>query len=98
MEGAAPSRRGCMNSRISRSFLDFLGGNPGISQGPRSLLGEAEYEEGEESLEEEDPEETEVAGAPESFEASNLALSTQPLASQSEPNFLKMMEKMSQFM
>ncbi|MBW0484576.1 hypothetical protein O181_024291 [Austropuccinia psidii MF-1] len=42
MEVAAPSRR-------SRSFSGLLGGYPSISQGPRSRLGEAEDEEGEES-------------------------------------------------
>ncbi|MBW0576616.1 hypothetical protein O181_116331, partial [Austropuccinia psidii MF-1] len=51
---------------------------------------------------EEDSEETEVAaaleGAPEASEAPNLAHSNQPLVSQAEPNFLKMMEQMTQFM
>ncbi|MBW0585454.1 hypothetical protein O181_125169, partial [Austropuccinia psidii MF-1] len=55
-----------------------------------------EADQGEES------EETEVAaalaGAPEASEAPNLALSNQPLVSQAEPNFLKMMEQMTQFM
>ncbi|MBW0488929.1 hypothetical protein O181_028644 [Austropuccinia psidii MF-1] len=64
--------------------------------GPRSRSGEAEDEEGEEF------EETEVAaalaGAPEAFEDQNLAPSNQPLFSQAEPNFLKMMEQMTQFM
>ncbi|MBW0536065.1 hypothetical protein O181_075780 [Austropuccinia psidii MF-1] len=50
----------------------------------------------------EEPEETEVAaalaGAPEVSEAPNLAPSDQPLVSQAEPNFLKMMEQMTQFM
>ncbi|MBW0485013.1 hypothetical protein O181_024728 [Austropuccinia psidii MF-1] len=58
----------------------------------RSRSGEAEDEEGEDS------EETEVAGAPEASEAPNLAHSNQPLVSQAEPNFLKMMEQMTQFM
>ncbi|MBW0536623.1 hypothetical protein O181_076338 [Austropuccinia psidii MF-1] len=66
MEGAAPSRRGGMKSRISRSFSVILGGYP--------------------------------AGAPKASEAANLAHSNQPLVSQAEPNFLKMMEKMTQFM
>ncbi|MBW0488184.1 hypothetical protein O181_027899 [Austropuccinia psidii MF-1] len=57
MEGASPSRRGGVKSRRSISFPDLLGGYPSISQGPGSRLGEAEYEEGEES------EETEVAAA-----------------------------------
>ncbi|MBW0530323.1 hypothetical protein O181_070038 [Austropuccinia psidii MF-1] len=39
MEGAAPSRRGGMKSRRSRSFSGLLGGYPGNSQGPRSRLG-----------------------------------------------------------
>ncbi|MBW0497703.1 hypothetical protein O181_037418 [Austropuccinia psidii MF-1] len=80
MEGAAPSRRGGVKSRLE----------------------EAEDKEGEESVEEEESEETEVAaalaGAPEASEAPNLALSNQPLVSQAEPNFLKMMEQMTQFM
>ncbi|MBW0589645.1 hypothetical protein O181_129360 [Austropuccinia psidii MF-1] len=46
MEGAAPSRRGGVKSRRSRSFSGLLGGYPGVSQGPRSRLGEAEDEEG----------------------------------------------------
>ncbi|MBW0507800.1 hypothetical protein O181_047515 [Austropuccinia psidii MF-1] len=95
MEGAAPSRRGGMKSRRSRSFSGLLGGYPSISQGCRSRSGEAEDKEGEES------EETEVsdslAGAPEASEASNIAHSNQPLVSQAEPNFLKMMEHMTQF-
>ncbi|MBW0522067.1 hypothetical protein O181_061782 [Austropuccinia psidii MF-1] len=96
MKGAAPSRRGGLKSRSSRSFLGLLGGYPSIPQGPRSRSGGAEDEEGEES------EETEVAasweGSPEASEALNLAPSNQPLVSQAEPNFLKMMEQMTQFM
>ncbi|MBW0583208.1 hypothetical protein O181_122923 [Austropuccinia psidii MF-1] len=102
MEGAAPSRRGGVKSRRSRSFSGLLGGYPSIPQGPRSRLGEAEDEEGEESVEEEESEEAEVAaflaGAPEASEAPNLALSNQPLVSQAEPNFIKMMEQITQFM
>ncbi|MBW0470460.1 hypothetical protein O181_010175 [Austropuccinia psidii MF-1] len=53
-------------------------------------------------MEEEESEETEVAaalaGAPEASESSNLAHDNQPLVFQAEPNFLKMMEKMTQFM
>ncbi|MBW0501106.1 hypothetical protein O181_040821 [Austropuccinia psidii MF-1] len=67
-----------------------------MSEGAREILGEAEDEEGEEF------EETEVAtalaGAPEASEAKNLAHSNQPLVSQAELNFLKMMEQMTQFM
>ncbi|MBW0482686.1 hypothetical protein O181_022401 [Austropuccinia psidii MF-1] len=58
MEGAAPSRRGGMNSRRSRSFSGLFGGYPGMSEGARGRLGEAEHEEGEESVEEEESEET----------------------------------------
>ncbi|MBW0575633.1 hypothetical protein O181_115348 [Austropuccinia psidii MF-1] len=45
MEGAAPSRRGGMKSRRSRSFSGPLGGSPGLSEGARARLGEAEDEE-----------------------------------------------------
>ncbi|MBW0503047.1 hypothetical protein O181_042762 [Austropuccinia psidii MF-1] len=96
MKGAAPFGRGGAKSRRSISFSVFLGGYPRIFQGPRSRLGEAEDEEGEEY------EETEVAttlaGAPEASEAENLSHSNQPLVSQSEPNFLNMMEQMTQLM
>ncbi|MBW0547256.1 hypothetical protein O181_086971 [Austropuccinia psidii MF-1] len=74
MEGAAPSRRGGLKSRRSRSFSGCLGGYPSIPQGPRSRSGEG------------------------ASEAPNLAHSNQPLFSQAEPNFLKMKEKMTQFM
>ncbi|MBW0523163.1 hypothetical protein O181_062878 [Austropuccinia psidii MF-1] len=61
-----------------------------------------EVDQGEESVEEEGSEETEVSagleGAPEASEAPNLAHSNQPLVSQAEPNFLKMKEQMTQFM
>ncbi|MBW0466719.1 hypothetical protein O181_006434 [Austropuccinia psidii MF-1] len=96
MEGAAPSRRGGLKSRRSRSFSGLLGGYPSISQGPRSRSGEAEDAEGEES--EETEVEASLEGAPEASEAQNLAPSNQPLVSQAEPNFLKMMEQMAQFM
>ncbi|MBW0482778.1 hypothetical protein O181_022493 [Austropuccinia psidii MF-1] len=92
MEGAACSRRGGVKSTISRAFAGLSGGYPSISQGPGDILGEAEDEEGEES------EETEVAGAPEASEAVSLAHSNKPFVSQAGPNFLKMMEKMTQFM
>ncbi|MBW0544139.1 hypothetical protein O181_083854 [Austropuccinia psidii MF-1] len=102
MEEAAPSRRGGVKSRRSISFSGLLGGYSSIPKGPGSRLGEAEDEEGEKSVEEEESEETEVAsglaGAPEASEAPNLALSNQPLFSQAEPNFLKMMEQMTQLM
>ncbi|MBW0581556.1 hypothetical protein O181_121271 [Austropuccinia psidii MF-1] len=59
-------------------------------------------EEGEESVEEEESEESEVeaalAGVPEASEPPNLAPSNQTLVSQADPNFLKMMEQMTQFM
>ncbi|MBW0489598.1 hypothetical protein O181_029313 [Austropuccinia psidii MF-1] len=68
--------------------------------GTRSRLREAEDEEGEESVEEERSEETEVAaalaGVPEASEAPNISLSNQPLVSQAEPNILKMMEQMNE--
>ncbi|MBW0489605.1 hypothetical protein O181_029320 [Austropuccinia psidii MF-1] len=96
MEGAAPSRRGGMKSRRSRSFSGLLGGYPGTSEGARARLGEVENEEGEDSGE------TEVAdalaNAPEVPQGSNLALSSQPLVSQTEPSLLKMMEQVTQFM
>ncbi|MBW0464940.1 hypothetical protein O181_004655 [Austropuccinia psidii MF-1] len=102
MEGVAPSRRGGMKSRRSRSFSGILGGYPGISKGARSRLGKGEDEDGEESVEEEESAETEVAtalaGAPEASEAANLAHSNQPLVSQAEPKFLKMMKQMTQSM
>ncbi|MBW0476793.1 hypothetical protein O181_016508 [Austropuccinia psidii MF-1] len=102
MEGEAPSQRGGMKSRRSRSFPALLGGYPGMSECARARLGEAEDEEGEESMEEEDSKETEVEtaleGAPEASEAEDLAHSNQPLVCQAEPNFLKMMEQMTQFM
>ncbi|MBW0519823.1 hypothetical protein O181_059538 [Austropuccinia psidii MF-1] len=102
MEGEAPSRRGGVKSRRSRSFSGLLGGYPSIYQGPRSRLGEGEDKEGDEYVEEEDSEETELAsalaGAPEAYEPPSLALSNQPLVSQAKPNFLNMMEKMTQFM
>ncbi|MBW0575294.1 hypothetical protein O181_115009 [Austropuccinia psidii MF-1] len=94
----APSRRGGMKSRRSRSFSGLLSGYPGMSEAARARLGEVEDEEGEESVEEEDSGETEVADAPEVPQGSNLALSNQPLVSQTEPSLLKMMEQMTQFM
>ncbi|MBW0590075.1 hypothetical protein O181_129790, partial [Austropuccinia psidii MF-1] len=63
MEGEATSRRGGMKSRRSRSFSGLLGGYPGMSECSRARLGEVEDEEGEESVEEEDSGETEVADA-----------------------------------
>ncbi|MBW0514955.1 hypothetical protein O181_054670 [Austropuccinia psidii MF-1] len=102
MEGAAPSRRGGVKSIRSRSFSGLLGGYPGISEGARARLGEVEDEEGEESVEEEDSGETDVADAletsPEVPQGSNLTLSSQPLFSQTEESILKMMEQMTQFM
>ncbi|MBW0482001.1 hypothetical protein O181_021716 [Austropuccinia psidii MF-1] len=57
---AAPSRRGGMKSRGSRSFSGLFGGYPGMSEGARARLGEVGDEEGEESVEEEDSGENEV--------------------------------------
>ncbi|MBW0518508.1 hypothetical protein O181_058223 [Austropuccinia psidii MF-1] len=95
MEGAAPSRRGGMKSRRSISFSGLLGGYPGMSEGARAILGEVEDEEGEYSVEEEDSGETEgadsSANALEVPQGSNLALSNQPLVSQTEPSLLKIM-------
>ncbi|MBW0492041.1 hypothetical protein O181_031756 [Austropuccinia psidii MF-1] len=51
IEGAAPSRRGGMKSRRSRSFSGLLVGYPGMTEGARARLGEAEDEEGAESEE-----------------------------------------------
>ncbi|MBW0571144.1 hypothetical protein O181_110859 [Austropuccinia psidii MF-1] len=102
MEGGAPSRRGGMKYRRSRSFSGLLGGYPGMSKGARGRLGEAEDEEGEKSVEEEEYEETEVAtaleGVPEASDAASLAHSNQPLVSQPEPSFIKLMAQMTQFM
>ncbi|MBW0462046.1 hypothetical protein O181_001761 [Austropuccinia psidii MF-1] len=102
MEGSAPSRRGGMKSRRARYFSGLLGGYCDIYQGRRSRLGEYEDEEGEQSVEEEISEEPDMAdlleGAPEASEASNLAFPNQTLVSQVEPNFLEMMEKMTQLM
>ncbi|MBW0491675.1 hypothetical protein O181_031390 [Austropuccinia psidii MF-1] len=71
-------------------------------EAPSRREGENEDEEGEESVEEEEFEETEVAaslaGVPEASEAPNLAPSNQPLVSQAEPNFLKVVEQMTQLM
>ncbi|MBW0482072.1 hypothetical protein O181_021787 [Austropuccinia psidii MF-1] len=96
MEGAEPFRRAGVKSRRSRSFSVLLDGYPRIPQGPISSTGEAEGEEEEES------EESEVAdaleGAPEVSEAPNLSHSNQPLFSLAEPNFLKIMEQMTQLM
>ncbi|MBW0478128.1 hypothetical protein O181_017843 [Austropuccinia psidii MF-1] len=80
----------------------MLGVYPGIYQGPRSRLGEEEDEEGEDSVEEEGYEENEGEASLESGSdtpgAPNLVLSNQPLGSQDEQHFLKIMEKMTQFM
>ncbi|MBW0487468.1 hypothetical protein O181_027183 [Austropuccinia psidii MF-1] len=96
MEGAASSRRGGMKSRRSRSFSGLLSGYPGMSEGARARLGEAEDEKGGES--EENEVATAFSGVPEASEAANLAHSNQPLVSQAEPKFLKMMEQTTQFM
>ncbi|MBW0574393.1 hypothetical protein O181_114108 [Austropuccinia psidii MF-1] len=73
-----------------------------MSEGSRARQGEVEDEEGEESVEEEDSGETEVADAladaPEVPQGSNLALFSQPLVSQTEPSLLNMMQQMAQFM
>ncbi|MBW0491344.1 hypothetical protein O181_031059 [Austropuccinia psidii MF-1] len=102
MEGAAPSRRGGMKSRRSRSFSGLLGVYPGMSEGARAILEEVEDEEGEESVEEEDSRETEVAdaleNAPEVPQGSNIARTNQPLVSQSDPSLLSIKEQMDTIM
>ncbi|MBW0493007.1 hypothetical protein O181_032722 [Austropuccinia psidii MF-1] len=102
MEGAAPSRRGGMKSRRSSAFSGIFGGYPGMYEGARARLGEAEDEEWDQSVEEEESDKTEVEtaleGVPDASAVANLAHSKQPLVSQGEPNFLRMMEKMTQFM
>ncbi|MBW0517097.1 hypothetical protein O181_056812 [Austropuccinia psidii MF-1] len=96
MEGEAPSRRGGMKSRRSRSFSGLLDGYPGISEGARAKLGEVEDEEGEDSGE------TEVAyaleNAPVVPQGSHIAPTNQPLVSQGDPSLLKIMEKMATIM
>ncbi|MBW0528024.1 hypothetical protein O181_067739 [Austropuccinia psidii MF-1] len=61
-----------------------------------------EVDQGEESMEDEESEETKVAaplaGSPEASEAPNLAHANQPLVSQAELNFDKTMEQITQFM
>ncbi|MBW0485833.1 hypothetical protein O181_025548 [Austropuccinia psidii MF-1] len=102
MEGAAPSRRGQIKSRRSRSFFGLLGGKPGMSEGARARLGEVEDEEGEESVEEEYCAETEVADAlansPAVPQGSNSAPTNQPHVSQSYSRLLKIMEQMATIM
>ncbi|MBW0503976.1 hypothetical protein O181_043691 [Austropuccinia psidii MF-1] len=97
MEGEAPSRRGRIKSRKSTSFSGLLGSYSGMSEGARARLQEVEDEEGEESVEEEDSGETEVAhalaNAPEVPQGSN-----QPLVSQSYPSLLKIIEQMATIM
>ncbi|MBW0501701.1 hypothetical protein O181_041416 [Austropuccinia psidii MF-1] len=96
MEGEASSRRGGMKSRRSRSFSGLLSGYPGMSEGARASLGEVEDEEGEESVEEEDSGETEVAdslaNALEVPQCSNLAPNNQPIVSQSDSSLIMIME------
>ncbi|MBW0530817.1 hypothetical protein O181_070532 [Austropuccinia psidii MF-1] len=102
MEGEAPSRRGGIKSKRSRSFSGLFAGYPLISEGERARLGEVGDEEGEESVKEEDSGETEVAdalaNAPEVPQGSNLAPTNQPLVSQSDTSLLKTMEKMATIM
>ncbi|MBW0463804.1 hypothetical protein O181_003519 [Austropuccinia psidii MF-1] len=67
-----------------------------MSEGARARLGEVEEKEGRDSGE------TEVtdalANAPEVPQSFNIALSSQPLVSQTEPSLLKMMEQIMQLM
>ncbi|MBW0491350.1 hypothetical protein O181_031065 [Austropuccinia psidii MF-1] len=92
MEGEAPSRRGGRKSRRSRSFSGLLGGYLGMSEGAIARLGEVEDEEAEESVEEEDSGETELADAfensPEVPQSFNLAPTNQPLVTQYYPSLL----------
>ncbi|MBW0492683.1 hypothetical protein O181_032398 [Austropuccinia psidii MF-1] len=62
----------------------------------RVKLGKAEDKDLKES--EETGVDAALEGAPEVSEAENLAHSNQPLVSQAEPNFLKIMEQITQFM
>ncbi|MBW0496553.1 hypothetical protein O181_036268 [Austropuccinia psidii MF-1] len=71
MEGAEPSIRGGMKSRISRSFSGLLGGYPRMSEGARARIGEFEDEEGEDSGETEV--EDALENSPEVPQGSNLA-------------------------
>ncbi|MBW0466213.1 hypothetical protein O181_005928 [Austropuccinia psidii MF-1] len=96
MEGAVPSRTGVMKSKRSRSFSGLLILYLGIFYGPRSRLKEAEDEEEEET--EEAEVEAALEGATKAPEDSNLAISHHPLVSQAKPNFLKMIEHMTQSM
>ncbi|MBW0515871.1 hypothetical protein O181_055586 [Austropuccinia psidii MF-1] len=102
MEGEAPFRSGVMKSRRSRSFSGPLVGYPGMYEGAREILGKVEDEEGEESVEEEDSGETEVAyalpNAPKVPQGSNISPNNQPFVSQSDPSLLKIMEKMTTIM
>ncbi|MBW0484814.1 hypothetical protein O181_024529 [Austropuccinia psidii MF-1] len=102
MEGAAPSIRGGMKSRRSRSFSGLLGGYPDMSGGARARIGEVGDEEGEESVEDKDSGETEVKDAlqntPEVPQGSNLGPTTQPLVSQSDTRLLKIMKQMATIM
>ncbi|MBW0528868.1 hypothetical protein O181_068583 [Austropuccinia psidii MF-1] len=83
MEGAAPSRRGGIKSRRSRSFSGLLGGYPGMSEGEDS-----EEREVADAL----------ANAPEVPQGSNISSTNQPLVSQLDPSLLKIIEKMVTFM
>ncbi|MBW0578229.1 hypothetical protein O181_117944 [Austropuccinia psidii MF-1] len=102
MEAEEPFIRGSMKSRRLTSFSGLLGGYPGIFQGPRNRLGEAEDKEEKESVEEEGYDEDRVAPSLEddfeSPEAPHLSLCNQPHISQTETGLLRMMEKMIQFM
>ncbi|MBW0498506.1 hypothetical protein O181_038221 [Austropuccinia psidii MF-1] len=93
-----------MHTSVHKLSLNLDRGPPMQGEAPfrRGGVKEAEDEEGEESMEEEESEETEVvaalAGAPEASEAEHLPHANQPLVSPAEPNFLKIMEKITKFM
>ncbi|MBW0532230.1 hypothetical protein O181_071945 [Austropuccinia psidii MF-1] len=101
MEAEEPFIRGSMKSRRLTSFSGLLGGYPGIFQGPRNRLEEAEDKEERESVEEEGYDEDGVAHSLEddfeSHEAPNISLCNQTHISQTETGLLGMMEKMTQF-
>ncbi|MBW0525287.1 hypothetical protein O181_065002 [Austropuccinia psidii MF-1] len=61
------------------------------------MEGDAPWRRGGEEYEEPQVAAT-LTGAPEASEAANLAHSDQPIVSQAEPNSLKIMEHMAQFM
>ncbi|MBW0506334.1 hypothetical protein O181_046049 [Austropuccinia psidii MF-1] len=82
IEGAAPSRRGGMKSRRSRSFSGLLEGEDSVEE---EDSGETEVVDA-------------LENAPEVPQGSNLAPTNQPLVSQSDPSLFKIMEQMATIM